>query len=233
MNGYTTIYNSQGMLSGTMGDAFSTISKTSSAAAGLIATSGGSSALIAAGVAAETVPVIGTILGSVAIIAGFIATQRAKVKSIKSSLADATAQRDALNRQNNELDQMIVDASNQRDSIINQINNIGIGVNSNAVAGLGSLSDWLSKTFTPGKYYGAQIDDVNSQIVALTNTVESKIGVMQQIQQQLTDLGDQLTGGMFTQKVGKYLLWGAGGMAAAFGLYYLYKYFKNRKKKNS
>lgn len=208
-----------------LGELFDFLSKGSGviATAAGAATSAAGAGLITVGTtAAATIPVVGQIAGAVAIIAGLVARQRAKSKAIKSSLSDVESQRLALQQQNNELDQMIADASMQRNVIVAEIQRLGI-----SGGGLNGLKDWWQKTFAPEKYYGAKIDMTVADIASLESAAQQKIGTLQNIQQQLQDLGDQLTEGQFTNKLGRYLVYGTIGIGTLFALYYLIKYLRS------
>lgn len=195
---------------------------TVAAAGGIVSAGAGAAAgsgLIAAGtVAATTVPVVGAIAGTVAIIAGVIAAQRAKVKQIKSSVADLSEQKAFLQRQENELDQSIANARASQVNIVQQLQSLGLKPS------LSGLSDWLKKTFTPAKYYTAQAGSLQSEVAQLLSTVEQKISLLASMQQELEQLAASLQGGIVFKQWAKVGLYAGGAALVGFILYRLYKH---------
>jgi len=185
-----------------------------------IATTGASLAasLVAAGVASQAIPVVGQILGGIALISGFIAGARAKAKAAKEQGAQIDAATVDLLQQNSQLDTMLRQAQQQVSDIKSEMNRLGL--NGAALDGFG---DWLKKTFTPGAYQQSIVADKTENYNQLLSQVESKIGILQQFETELKNLYSKLTGGKNLQTA---LVIG-GSVAVGLGvLYFLNEKYK-------
>lgn len=167
---------------------------------------------------AQAVPIVGQILGGIALVAGFIANGYAKAKAIK----DQGAQVDEANRQliiqNVELDDAIRQSTQQVNAINTEITRLGLsGIE------LSGLSDFLKKTFTPAKYQQNILDDKVEQNKQLQASAEQKLKTLESIEAELKRVYERLTGGKNLQKV---LLIGGGVTVGLTVLYFLNDYFK-------
>lgn len=197
-------------------DAFAAGSAIASTGASLV--SSFAPQLIAAGLSATAVPVVGQILGGLALIGGMIATSRAKAKAAKDAGAQIDAATVELLQQNTQLDSMLVQAQKALTDVKSEINRLGL-----AGTSLDGFADWLSKTFTPGKYQANITADKQTNFNNLLAQVEQKIGVLQQMETELKRLYDQLTGGKTLQKV---LVIGGSVALGLTALYFLNEKFK-------
>lgn len=192
------------------GNVFSTIA-TGAGAGAAVATS-----LVSAGVAAQAVPVVGQILGGLAIVAGFIASSQAKSKAIKAQGSEVDKANVELIAQNAELDDMISQSQRQIQSINSEITRLGL-------SGLNGFTDFLKKTFTPAKYQQGILEDKVAANQRLTKEAEQKVTVLQGYQKQLQTLYDKLTGGKTIQRT---LLIGGSVAVGLTILYFLNDHFK-------
>lgn len=192
-------------------------------AAVAVASTGASvaSSLVAAGVGAQFIPVVGQILGGIALIGGFILTMRAKAKAARDQAAQVDVATVELLQQNAQLDTMLRQAQSEVVNIKNEMNRLGLNG-----AALNGFTDWLKQTFTPGKYEESVLNDKVANYNNLLKQVESKIGVLEQFEAELKTLYNKLTGSKDLQKA---LLIG-GSVAVGLGIAYFlnekYKWFK-------
>lgn len=177
--------------------------------------------LLAAGVASQALPVIGQILGGIALVGGYILSARAKAKAAKEQGAQIDTATVQLLQQSSELDGMLLQAQKSLTEVRSEI--IRLGLSGTA---LGGFSDWLAKTFTPGKYQARITADKQANYETLLNQVEQKITKLQSIETELNGLYDKLTSGKTLQKA---LLIGGGlalGLTAFYFLNEKYKWIK-------
>lgn len=185
------------------------------------------SALTAAGVSAQAIPMIGTIAGTVMIISALALRQVAKSKAIGASYQDVETQRVLLEQQSNELDAVIEDAEQAKALIIADVQRSGL-------AGLGGFRDWIQKTFTPEKYYGEKIATATAQIQELEATNAKKISYLQTLSNELEDLGNKLSKGNLALLMGtgltrtqKVILYSGLAIGGGTLLYFIVKYFRS------
>lgn len=188
------------------------------ASASIAAGGATASALIAAGVGAQAIPVIGQILGGLALIGGYLLQARAKAKSIKAQGAQVDTATVELQIQNAELDGMINNSNASLNNIKSEIGRLGL-----SGAALDGFSDFLKKTFTPARYQQSILDDKIQNYDALLKQMEAKISILQDLQNELNALYEKLTRGKNLQKA---LLIGGGIAIGLTALYFLNQKFK-------
>lgn len=180
-----------------------------------------SGALIAAGVSAQALPVIGNIAGAVAVITGLLARQVSKSKTLNAGYKEVETYRAELQQQSNELDVMVSDATSQKVYLITQAAKVD--------PGLSGFGDWLKKTLTPQKYYAAKIQTATASIEQLQGDIKQKIGTLEDIRSELVSLGQRLTKGNFDLVLSdegtmtKILLYGGLTLAGAATIYFVIK----------
>lgn len=182
----------------------------------LSSAAGAGASYFAAAAGTQPIPVVGQILGAVAVIAGFIAKARARAKAAKAQSKEVDKATIELVAANQELDSMTLQSNLQLQQIQNELNKLGLN-------GIDGFGDWLKKTFTPGKYQEDILNDKVKNYQKLEAQVEAKITNLQNIQNQLQALADKLTRGKTLQRT---LLIG-GGIALGVTLFY----FLNQKYK--
>jgi hypothetical protein len=160
-------------------------------------TASSAATLTALGVSAQAVPVVGQVLGGIALVAGFIATSQAKAKSIKSSVREVDAQNAELRLQSVEVDKQIVQANTLKQSIQSQITALGL----QGTHGLGSITGWLKETFTPAKVAQEQLTRSTTENNSLVNQINGKIAVLQNILTEFEALKAKFIKANTTQKV--------------------------------
>lgn len=189
---------------------------------GIVAAAGAgaelSKALLSAGVVSQALPVVGQILGGIALIGGYIVAARAKAKAVKDQATQVDAATVELLQQNSALDTMLATGQNKLAEIKAEINRLGL-----SGTALGGFADWLSKTFTPARYEQNILNDKTATYNNLLQQVENKIGMLQQMETELKRLYDQLTGGKTLQKV---LVIGGSVALGLTALYFLNEKFK-------
>lgn len=196
---------------------FADVSKSASVAASAATAVATSGLLIAGGTAAQVIPIVGQIIGGIAILTGIIAQNVAKAKTIKSNIANVEQQQADLRTQIVDLDKLVVQADASKANILADMQRLGLS------GGLGSFSTFLKKTFTPGKYYGNILEDANAEVTRLQAAVDERIAYLDTIKTELTDLYDQLITGKRFQKI---LLWSGVGVATLGTLYLLNEKYK-------
>ena len=202
---------------GALGDAATTsayVATAASTGATIVASTGGTATLIALGVSSQAVPVVGTILGAVAITAGLIARAQGKAKAIRGSGKEVDAQNTDLRVQSADLDNQINDITALKNQIVSQIK--GLGVNAN-VSGLGSLTSFFKDVFTPGKVAQSNLNKSNEENTRLIAEVNAKISTLQTLLDQFEALKAQFIKISTQQKI----LIGGGVTILVFGIGYL------------
>lgn len=190
------------------------------AGSGVVAAGAGTaSALITAGAAAQAIPVIGTIAGAVALLAGGIARVVSKAKAGKATSAE-------LRSQIAEVDALLAQSNANKASILAEMNRLGLGG-----TGLGSLKSFFKKTFAPAKYYANEADQ-------LTATLQAKIEQAQALQAELEELKASLIKGKaaglpavinnlfppgMTPTTKKVIVYGGGALVIGTTLYFILK----------
>lgn len=185
---------------------------TSAAAAG-----GATSLLATLGVSVQVVPVVGQIAGAVLLVTGYIIAARAKAKNIKAQTANVEQQKAEARQLLAQLDAQVVQANNSKANIVADLQKLGANV-----SGLHGFGDWLKKTFAPGAYQEDLLKQATGDLAQLQQTIEQRIGYLEQIEKELTTLYDRLT----NMKLKRGILWGVGIAGALTGLYFLNKEFK-------
>jgi len=197
------------------------IASGSAAAAGVLTTIGFS---------AQAVPVIGTVLGAVALVAGALAKLFSARKEAKALYAQKSQYENALKV----MKQAHVDADAAGAQLNAQIANIQSQLKATGLGELGSFGSWLKKTFTPRKYAQQQLNETvkayNAQYPELEASLNQKIAALQNMEVELKNLQSSLE----TAKTAKQ----AGGIALAVfvllvGGGMLLKKFKNSKAKKA
>lgn len=176
---------------------------------------GAAGVLIAAGVGAQAVPIIGTVLGALAIIGGYLLLAKSKSKAIKSQFAEVDQANAALIIENAELDAMIIESENKITAINTDLTKAGLN-------GLESLKTFLKKTITPVRYQQGILENKQQTYNRLTKEADEKISLLETYQTQLQTLYDKLTGGKNLQKV---LLIG-GSVAVGATILWFVNHFK-------
>lgn len=206
-------------------------------AAGVSTGASVAASLIAAGVGAQAVPVVGNILGAVAILAGGIALAINKRKAGQSSVASVEAQQTEVRNQIAQLDQLIAQAEAKKTAILNDISRLGL-----SLSGLGSLKSWWKTTVlpvvAPKKYYANATTSANNVLATLQTQLDTKIAYAKSLQAELENLQAQLVMGqaaglpsvinnLFPDSVSptakKVIVYGSGAVALSTVLYFLFK----------
>lgn len=199
------------------GNGAAIVSAGAGAAAASIATGGATAAaLTAIGVSAQAVPVVGQVLGAIALVAGFVAKARAKAKAFKAESKNVDAANIELIKQNAELDGYLRVGQNEVNKIESEL--LKLGVKTQPLNGFG---DWLKKTFAPGKYQEDIYNDKVKENTRLAALVEDKTNMLATMQTQLQNLYDTLTGA----KTKRIVLYTGAGIGVLAALYLLNKKF--------
>lgn len=205
---------------GTITAAGAAIAAGATAAAAGASVGGAAGALITIGISTQAVPIIGTILGGIALIGGYVLAAQAKAKSIKTNINGVEAQQAELRVELVELDKKVMEAEQSRANILFEMQRLGLS------PGLNGIGDWFKKTFTPDKYYGDILEDANAELARLQSLTNERIAYLNSIKGELEQLYTKLTRGKAQQQI---LLWGGvaittAGIATAF--YFLNKKYK-------
>lgn len=188
--------------------------------ASAIVSSGAATAatLYAVAAGAQAVPIVGQVLGAVALVSGYLASAYAKSKAIKQQSAQVDEANRLLIIQNAELDDSISKSHAQVNAINSEIARLGLsGVQ------LNGLTDFLKKTFTPAKYEAGILNDKVEQNKQLQTSAEQKISTLESIESELKRVYNKLTGGTNLQKV---LVIGGSIAVGATILYFLNEKYK-------
>jgi len=174
--------------------------------------------LLGVATASQVVPIAGQVIGVIAITAGFIASAQAKAKAIKGQKEEVDAQNQQLRELNGQYDQALAQTVDSQRQINMKLQAL------NGLSGLGSLKTFFQKTFTPAKYAQGQLNESLAENERLTNQINEKDEALKALNENLQQLFDQLTKGIFKQNTKQILIYagiGLGVAGALFGLYLL------------
>lgn len=171
-----------------------------------------SAALLKAGIASQTVPVVGTVLGAVALIGAGIAKLlggRKAAKALDKQRGQVNAALAAIVAANVEADKQIVLAETELAKVQAQLKQYGL-------SGLGCLCDqpqlgsWFQRTFTPKKNAKKNLDKAVKRYNKLFPEYEAdlneKITYLESLQTQLKQVQAKLTGAKTVTQAGGYAL---------------------------
>jgi hypothetical protein len=148
------------------------------------------SVLTGIGIGAQAVPVIGTVLGGLALIGGALLAGRAKAKAIKGQISEVNQQTSQYQSALNDLDNAISKTEQAKAQALAELKRLGIfsGLN-----GMGSIGSWIKQTFTPGAYYGDKLANANTQLEIVSNQYNARLEYAAQLETDLKTILKQLT----------------------------------------
>ena len=171
------------------------------------------------GLSSQAVPVIGQVLGAIALIAGLFASARAKKKAFDEQRSQVEVQNSEMRNLIAEMDTSIAQIERQLQASLVQINQL---------SGLGS--SWFNRTFRPGKTAEREYNAAVSANEQLKRDLETRMGTAEQLTQGLVQVLEKLTNVQGNRAAQNAVLFGLLALGIGVAGYYGYQEFKRRKK---
>lgn len=182
------------------------------------ATASSTASAIALGVI-QAAPVVGQVLGAIALIAGLVARARAKKKAFDEQRSQVEVQNSEMRNLIAEMDTSIAQIERQLQASLVQINQL---------SGLGS--SWFNRTFRPGKTAEREYNAAVSANEQLKRDLETRMGTAEQLTQGLVQVLEKLTNVQGNRAAQNAVLFGLLALGIGVAGYYGYQEFKRRKK---
>ena len=181
------------------------------------ATASSTASAIALGVI-QAAPVVGQVLGAIALIAGLVARARAKKKAFDEQRAQVEVQNSEMRNLIAEMDTAIAQIERQLQASLVQINQ------------LSGLGGWFNRTFRPGKTAEREYNAAVSANEQLKRDLEMRMSTAEQLTQGLVQVLEKLTNVQGNRAAQNAVLFGLLALGIGVAGYYGYQEFKRNKK---